>query len=437
MSRLARLLGRLAGTRDAIPRRELSVLLGLAALALAVRLLAVILTTDQALIADEREYDQQGRFIADGMWFWSTTPYGNPHPSMWKTPGYPAFVGVIYSLLGPGSNQVAALQALIGSVTVLLTWAVGRRLFDARVGLAAAALVALNPFVWQFEVRLFVESIVTPLTLAFFLVVLERPATARRALGVGVLVGVIILFRPAALYLLPAVAIAWVIATGWRRGTVLTAVTLTLAVVVVAPWTVRNYDVSGSFVPLSVQDAALYGVFNGTSANDPELPYAWRAASERDRDLLPPRRPIADARLREILRERAFEYIREHPASVPKAFFWNGLSRFWDVRRPAHILHEARATNRERLPTVFAIGLHYALLPLALAGLWLARRRPGLVLPILVTALGASVVYTADATTRYRAPLEPLIAVLASFAALELWRRATVRRAAPSTPGES
>ena len=58
------------------------------------------------------------------------------------------------------------------------------------------------------------------------------------------------------------------------------------------------------------------------------------------------------------------------------------------------------------------------LLPLALIGLWRARRRRALVLGVLAMALAASVVFTADSGTRYRAPLEPLIAVLACSAVL-------------------
>lgn len=420
---MARLLGRVGGTDGAVPRRDLVALLVLAGVAFAVRIAFVLLTTDHVLVGDEIEYDIEGRFIAEGKWFWSTTPYGNPHESLWKAPGYPAFVGVLYSLLGSDPDRVFAVQSLIGPVTVILTWALARRLFDPAVALLAAAVVALHPFAWQFEVRLFAEALVTPLTVLFFILLLDRPLDARRAIGLGVLIGATVLIRPSAIYLLPAAAVASLVATGWRRGLMLSGVTLLLAVLVVAPWTIRNYSVSGAFVPVSVQDAALYGVFNDDAANDPEFPWAWRYRTQRDQDIVFRERPIPDAEFREILRDRAFDYIREHPASVPKAFFWNGLSRFWDVRRPSHILGEAAATGRSRLPTVVGIALHYVLLPLALLGLWFGRHRPAVVLPLLATALGASIVFTADATTRYRAPFEPLIAILASFAAVELWRR--------------
>jgi hypothetical protein len=57
--------------------------------------------------------------------------------------------------------------------------------------------------------------------------------------------------------------------------------------------------------------------------------------------------------------------------------------------------------------------MYHLLLPLAIVGLWRAHRRRRLVVPLLVMALGASVIHTADSGTRYRAPFEPLIAILA------------------------
>lgn len=421
--------GWLGGLLSSVSRREGFVLIVLVLAAVAIRLAFVFLTQDHRLVGDEPEYNTQGRFIADGVGFWSTTPYGNPHPSLWKAPGYPLWVGVIYSLLGADPDRVFVIQALLGAVTVLLTWVLARRLLGAPVAVAAAALVAVHPFAWQFEVRLFAESIVTPLTLLFLIVLLERPVNARRAASIGALLGLMLLIRPSALYLVPALAAAWVLASGWRRGLAFTAVSVALAALVVLPWTIRNHQVSGEWVPISAQDAALFGVFNDEAANDSEKPWAWRARTLRDRDLFDRTRPpIPDAELRTLLRERGLDYIREHPASVPQAFFWNGLSRFWDVRSPSEALDEVRFTGRALTPSAIGIALHYVLLPLAVLGLWLSRRRLSLVVPVLVMALSASVVFTADATTRYRAPFEPLIAIFASFAAYRLWRIWRTRR---------
>jgi 4-amino-4-deoxy-L-arabinose transferase-like glycosyltransferase len=428
-TRARALLQRAAG---AIPltRRELLLLAGAMALGLLIRIAYVLITKDHSLVGDETEYDKQARFIVEGQWFWSTTPFGIPHESLWKPPGYTALVGVLYSVLGADPDRVFMAQAFIGPVTIALTWLLGRRLFNPTVGILAAAIVAVYPFAWQWEVRLYSESLAVPLTLVVLLLVLGRVPTAKRAAVVGALLGVSLLIRPSALLIVPGVLLAWWVTAGFRRGVAMTAVAVGVAVLVVAPWTYRNYEVEGGFVPISAQDGAGFGTFNDDAANDPVYPYKWRALPSRDRDLFDPANAISDTDLRAELQDRMWEYIGDNPEALPKAFFWNGLSRLWDVRRPQRALDEVPFDGRTRSVVIAGLSMYYVLLPLALVALWRLRRRLDLVLPVLGMALAASVIFTNDGGTRYRATLEPLIVVLAAWAALELYRR--LRRRLPA-----
>jgi 4-amino-4-deoxy-L-arabinose transferase-like glycosyltransferase len=159
-----------------------------------IRVVYVLVTWDHQLAGDEPEYHMQGAFIADGKWFWSSTPYGIPHPSAWKTPGYPFFLGVLYAIGGKNADAVMLLQVLVlGPLTITLTWLLGRRLFGAWVGTAAAFVAAVHPFVWQFEARLFAEALATPLTLGILLLVLDRRPSMRHVVAAGALSGALIL----------------------------------------------------------------------------------------------------------------------------------------------------------------------------------------------------------------------------------------------------
>jgi 4-amino-4-deoxy-L-arabinose transferase-like glycosyltransferase len=243
--------------------------------------------------------------------------------------------------------------------------------------------------------------------------VLGREPTARRAALVGAVVGMALLIRPTSFFLLVPIAVAWLVAAGWRRGAAATAITVVAAILVVAPWTVRNYVVADAFVPISVQNAAIHGTFNETSANDPVYPYAWRAITPEGTALVEQDPPPSEVELQSAFRELAVDYIAANPASVPQAFFWNGLSRYWDVRSPALALNEVAFEGRSRVITTVGLAMYYVLLPLAVVGLFRMRRRRDLLLPVLALALAASVVFTIASGTRYRAPIEPLIVVLA------------------------
>lgn len=412
----------------AVPRRDLQLLLAAVALGLLVRVVYVLVTWDHQLAGDEPEYHMQGAFIVDGNWFWSATPYGIPHPSAWKTPGYPLFLGLIYAVGGKDPDIAMLVQVLIlGPLTITLTWLLGRRLFGAWVGTAAAFVAALHPFVWQYEARLFAEALATPLTLAILLLILDRP-TLRRLAAAGALSGALILVKPSAVHIMAALAAAALVASGPRRGLAKAAVALTACVLVIAPWTVRNYAEFDTFIPLSVQDAGIYGVFNDDAAQDDEHPWIWRPVTTRDAALFDPARPLDDAELRAELRDRAFEYIEDHPSSVPKAFFWNGLTRFWDVRDPNEALNEVQFQGRSRTLTWIGLVIWWVVLPLGLAGLWLARRRREIVVPLAAMFALACFVYIGNSGTRYRAPFEPVIAVLACSALASMRPGANMRR---------
>ncbi len=132
--------------------------------------------------------------------------------------------------------------------------------------------------------------------------------------------------------------------------------------------------------------------------------------------------PVDDVTLRSKLQQVAFDYIKAHPISVPKAFFWNGISRLWDIRRPARALDEVPFEGRSKGTTEIGLGMYYLLAPLALLGLWLARRRRELWIPLGLAAFGASIVFTVDSGTRYRATFEPMIAILAVSAVAAIMR---------------
>ncbi len=393
-------------------------LAGALALGVAIRLLYVILTRHYALAGDAPEYDAEGLLISQGHWFWTRLPYGILHAGAWKAPGYPLWVGFWYTLLGHHPLAVRFLQVPLGVLTIGLTWVLGRRLFSPRVGCAAALVVAVYPLAWQFEELLYPESLATPLTVAALILILTGTPTRRRAVATGALTGVALLVRPSSEFVLLGALVVWIATIGWRRGIGLTVLAVVASALVVAPWTIRNAVVLHGFVPVSLQDAALYGTFNAQAAHDSAAPYAWRKEPPDVVKLFDPRHPLSDVTLRSRLISAGVTYIKHHPESVPAAFFWNGLSRLWDVRSRSDALVEVPFEGRSRLVTNIGLDMYYVLLALALVGLYRARRRRALVLGILAVALGASIVFTAEAGTRYRAPLEPLIAVIAAAGAL-------------------
>ncbi|HWC85729.1 MAG TPA: glycosyltransferase family 39 protein [Solirubrobacteraceae bacterium] len=410
-SGFAHALTRAAGGK--VSRRERRLLVAAVVLGVAVRVAYVLATRHYRLAGDEAEYDSEGWLIAHGHLFYTRLPYGILTAGAWKPPGYPLWVGAWYAIAGHHPLVVRLAQVPLGAVTIALSWVLARRLFGARVAAAAALVVALYPLAFQYEELLYSESLATPLTLAVLILIFTGRPTRRRALLCGVLMGISLLVRASDVLLLLGVLVAWGVAAGWRRGIGLTALTVLVAALVLVPWAVRNEIVLHGFIPIAIDDAALYGTFNAQSAHDPVWPYAWRPNPPSAAALLDPRHPLSEIALHSRLIHLALSYIGAHPSSVPSAFFWNGLSRLWDIRHRSRSLAEVPFEGRSRLITNLGLDVYDVLLPLAVLGLWRARRRRELVLGMLAIALAAAIVFTSDSGTRYRATLEPVIAVLA------------------------
>ena len=285
----------------------------------------VIATRPNGLEGDQAEYHQSAVFFSDGKPFWSTLPFGIPHPSMAKAPGYPAWIGSVYTILGPSPTKLGIVQGLIfAPLGVLGTWLLARRLFGDPVAAISAFVVALFPLVWEYYGLLYPEVLAVPLTTFTFWLFLERQPSWKLAAGIGAVVGVGLLVRPTAGFLFAGIAAAWIISAGWKRGAAYTAATIATAALIVLPWTVRNMLIEGGgFVPISYQDAAGFGTFNDEAANDPVYPYGWRPFLADPPDVLEGP-PVSDYEVRSELQADAFDYIGDHPFSVAEAFYWNG-----------------------------------------------------------------------------------------------------------------
>jgi 4-amino-4-deoxy-L-arabinose transferase-like glycosyltransferase len=290
----------------------------------------------------------------------------------------------------------------------------------------AAWIVAGFPLVFEYYGMLFPEALAIPLTLAVLLALGHSTEPSwKRAAAIGALIGLLLLVRPNSFFLFAPVLVLWSLTGGLKRGFALTAIAIAAAVVVVAPWTIRNAVVTdGGFIPLSVQDGGAFGTFNEESANDPDNPYAWRFAlqdppAKLEEVLTRMPRPD-DAEVRSAMQEVALDYIRDNPSSVVQAFFWNGIVRTWDLRSPDKALDEVQFQGRSETVRAIGLGIYWVLLAFAIAGAWLVRRRRELLWTGLALVLAASISFTIIGGTRYRAPLEPVVAIGAALAIMSI-----------------
>ncbi|OWY60777.1 hypothetical protein B7486_67345, partial [cyanobacterium TDX16] len=123
-------------------------------------------------------------------------------------------------------------------------------------------------------------------------------------------------------------------------------------------------------------------------------------------------------------REKATAYIEDHWTELPPVVAAR-IGRMWDVYRPGQGVDFNVFFERRGLwPSRAALAMYYVLLPLAVWGLVIMRRRKQTIIPFL--GIAAMITFTAASTfgiTRYRVPLEVGIVVLAAISLDHLWSR--------------
>jgi 4-amino-4-deoxy-L-arabinose transferase-like glycosyltransferase len=446
--------------------------IGLAAL-VAILLLGVGLRVDNAWqgrapIYDAAAYATIAANLERGEGF--TLGDAATQPASNYSPGLPLLVGGIYRLTGGVHERFARLVlALIGSLAVLFTYLIGRRLSGPLAGLVGAGAVAVYPALLEYQGMFMSEPLAATLLSGAVLAMLwagggrgegrgspdsrwvfrlgrgwpsdgaggtknrtprssgdPRPSPVGWLLP-GLLLGALALVRPEYLAISLPIAVVVFARRGrddWRAGLVQALVMLVGLAVVVVPWTVRNEVALGRFVPISTGGGQV--LFSGSympSGGDPERVGA--EVLERHPDL---RRELpGNPRLEEILAALARQ--RYPGMESDAALARMGRERLWDdvSERPVEYAgfvaaklwliwgHGPRDVMRE---PVWAV-LHWLLVALGLLGLGLLavrRRWEALLIGVVLLAVTATGLLLVASPRRALVTI-PLVAALAGVGA--------------------
>jgi 4-amino-4-deoxy-L-arabinose transferase-like glycosyltransferase len=251
------------GGRDGIGRRL--ALLTLAALA--VRVAFVLLEPATHPVGDERTWTDWALNLCSPRVHYSPLRIH----LIFYPPVYPYFLALIYGLAGT-FEAARWTQAALGALLVPAVGLAGARAFSPRAGLWAAAVAALYPEIVWFSVHFWSETV--------FMVLLwwgmERLLAADtsdgpgRAVAAGALWGIAILTRETVLYFVPLAAL-WLATRPGRGARVRGAAFLAVSLLVVAPWTYRNWLEFHAFVPVST--AGGQNLFQGNALIERDTTY--------------------------------------------------------------------------------------------------------------------------------------------------------------------
>jgi hypothetical protein len=368
-------------------------------------------------------------------------------PSTWWPPAYPLFLAAC-RLAAPASPWLLAslIQAVLLALVPVLLFHMGRALFGETAGWIAAVYAALHPplvgYAALIQTAAF-EIFAMTAALALITRVLQSSSPLRSEEGspppasldrsaflAGLAIAVAALIRGPALALLVIAPIAWLAAgTRPRRVLRLSLPLLAGALLLIGPWTARNYQLRGSFVLISSKSG--WNLFRGNnSANVPFAPFINKKAIQPElREKLMGMNEVEGDR---CLRSLAFAYMRAEPGHALQNMLARSKYLLWFNegfgRASGYSSFLARAT-RPLYMTAWVL-----LVALSAVGLVRTRRSWRRLLIFYGTiSVTAGVILLTYFENRYRAPLEPVLILFVGAALAPLWDRLRrPREAAPA-----
>jgi hypothetical protein len=170
-------------------------------------------------------------------------------PELRRAPVYPLFIAGSFAVAGLQLETLAAIQHLLGVVTVVLTYLLARRWLGVLPSIFAAGLIAASGPLLIYERYVMSETLFgTLLTATVLMLILAIQKNDLRLFAAsGMLLGVDALCRPVAQALLVLVPVLVLVLMGRsRRSLIAAGVTVVAMLAVLGPWAVRNLGSHGT-----------------------------------------------------------------------------------------------------------------------------------------------------------------------------------------------
>lgn len=363
------------------------------------------------------------------------------HPlitTVYRPPLWPWLIAGISLIFGRADIHDRLFLCCLGAGTCILISLFARDLFGRRIGLIAGLIACIYPALYLYDGWLYTESLYTFLLTAICYCVLRIQRDAgqhwRLWLFCAVLLALLALTRPNGIIVIGLVGL-WTFFLAWRKvlhkravGAVL--LTALVAVLLIAPWTIRNYLVSHSPVLVATGDGTvLLGAYNDQVLTDPNNLGSWinpLKTNPQNKQLLRPFplytcNAACEVSREEVSKVAAEQWIKSHLNAMPALLAYH-LRNFWTPYTREADLPIERFPSQVSSQIVHAMSISFpcAIFLLAALGLLVTLKRFWHVwlfaYLVILTTLAEALVYYGS--SRFRAPIEPLLVLLAAGA---LW----------------
>ena len=390
--------------KNMVVTKKLLLIIFLVSLVLRVGLLIVYSGSYKAEQADALDYDGIASNILAGNGF-----SNNGEPTQTKPPVYPLFLAAVFGVFGHGDFPVKLLQCILSALTAVLITVACSKMFSAETAVTAGLISALYPpFIIYSNLKLS-ETLFTFLLITDCLMLIKSFETLKPkhfALA-GILMGITTLCRATtiffAVFLLPAVLFA----KDRKKFLKGLALYFIISACVVSVWTIRNYAVFKTFLPVNVGSGHIMWLnlkdqWDGDQLIEPDIYEDY-----------PDLKGMQRYEWEKIVTRRVAKYAVEHPVIYSSKLIKN-IFRLWYLPVGKVLL-----AARSKLAASLYQTAHLLFVLISFYGIFISLKRLRLpaVFPALIFLIYLQVMQIPFVSIpRYRLPFEPFLIMFFSLA---------------------
>lgn len=372
-------------------------------LAMVVRLAALVL-----IPAPPIDDSAQAAYLAGAQKLLTGEGFTDPTYPVYTPPLYGMFIAFWQSIFGENLGPVKVVQVIVDSVTVILIFFIMREIGNARTGLLAAAVLAVYPFSIYLAISIASEPLVTCLLAGFVLLAIyaARLQKLRYFAFAGMVLGLATLTRGTTQFM-PMFLLVGMLPLAYHIRSYVRAFLLFVSsfLLVIAPWTIRNYVVLDDFIPVATGGGIV--VLMGSQEEYLTIP------GKPDMfEKYPPVQGNKPSEVDKYWRDAGIANHVHHLENDPLGFLKFTAVKFLRLWYATESGHNHQWTLGGNLPLYI----------LACLGLLIALRtqRFLVLIPLFVIVYYALLHWASLPLFRYMMPAMPYVIGLASFGALEL-----------------
>ena len=350
---------------------------------------------------------------------------GQPMPSAFMPPAHAIFMAGVFYLFGEATPLsflfIELVNVCMGVLLVYACYRLVRIYWPEKVAILSAFIIAIYPplIYAPTEVANINFYLVINVAVVYFLAAyLEKEQNILYLVWAGLLLGLLMLYRGEAIAL---VAILGVILFWKGRASIRrTALFIVCALLVIAPWVIRNYRIFHRFIPTTTAMPFVLWYGHNSQATGTQRT-GWGYSAEVIRPLPPmqheldqvPPGPDYEIRYHQVFLREALAFLRTHPREevglLAKKFFY-----YWTFD-----MHHPKAWNPAYwIPTMALGALFWVGVGLEWHELW---TRYYLFTTYIIFSMTLALIF--HVLPRYRMFVEPLMVPFAATGLVYLYTR--------------